>query len=144
MGSRRRRAKSGVGDGAGVGPQRALSPEESLTSPSPSSPFSCSTAGFCMGRMQVLHPAEPHCTSRVAPVRGPRHDAGRELAWVIQVGNRILECGVSKEILGSAAFSQILSPDLSQGAQRQAPQNRCWRVMSRLFYSSFDWGQTGK
>ncbi|CAE7212014.1 ppsA [Symbiodinium sp. CCMP2592] len=37
---------------------------------------------------QVLHPAEPHCTSRVAPVRGPRHDAGRELAWVIQGAQR--------------------------------------------------------
>ncbi|CAE7460029.1 ppsA [Symbiodinium necroappetens] len=37
---------------------------------------------------QVLHPAEPHCTSRVAPVRGPRHDAGRELAWMIQRGPR--------------------------------------------------------
>lgn len=37
---------------------------------------------------QVLHPAEPHCTSRVAPVRGPRHDAGRDLAWMIQGAQR--------------------------------------------------------
>ena len=34
--------------------------------------------------LQVLHPPEPHCTCRVAAVQGPRHDAGRELSWLVK------------------------------------------------------------
>ncbi|CAE7555456.1 ppsA [Symbiodinium natans] len=37
---------------------------------------------------QVLHPPEPHCTCRVAAVQGPRHDAGRELSWLVKGSQR--------------------------------------------------------